>query len=178
MNLKHDFELFAAYNQRMNIQIYQAAQQLSATEVQRDRGAFFGSIVGTLNHICVADILWLQRFATHPSCISVLRAVADLPRPTGLDQILFEDLGHLSERRIWLDQQIINWISELNDKDLVSALSYSNSKGIAANKRFSSLICHFFNHQTHHRGQVSTLLSQAGVDIGVTDLLVQIPEEI
>ncbi|MFL1464608.1 DinB family protein [Marinobacter sp. HN1S83] len=177
MSLKNHFELLAAYNQWMNSKVYEAAGQLSATDLAKDRGAFFGSILGTLNHILVGDILWLKRFATHPSCLHSLREVADLQNPTSLDQILFDDLGRLSDQRIWLDRQIINWIAELSEGDLDFVLSYHDIKGIPARKRYSSLVLHFFNHQTHHRGQVSTLLSQAGVDIGVTDLLAQIPEE-
>lgn len=177
MSLKNHFELLAAYNQWMNSKVYEAAGQLSATDLAKDRGAFFGSILGTLNHILVGDTLWLKRFATHPSCLNSLREVADLQNPTSLDQILFDDLGRLSERRIWLDRQITKWIAELSEGDLDFVLSYHDIKGIPARKRYSSLALHFFNHQTHHRGQVSTLLSQAGVDIGVTDLLAQIPEE-
>ncbi|AYF32789.1 damage-inducible protein DinB [Vreelandella alkaliphila] len=177
MSLKDHFAMLASYNQWMNSKVYEAAGQLSATDLAKDRGAFFGSILGTLNHILVADTIWLKRFATHPSCMTSLREVADLPKPTTLDQIVFEDFGRLSEHRSWLDQRIIDWVAELSDGDLDVVLSYRNSKGIPANKRYSSLVLHFFNHQTHHRGQVSTLLSQAGVDIGVTDLMVQIPEE-
>lgn len=175
--MKDHFELLATYNQWMNSKVYEAAGRLSAADLAEDRGAFFGSILGTLNHILVGDILWLKRFATHPSCRNSLRDVVDLPSPTSLDQMLFHDLGSLSEQRIWLDQAIIDWIAELPSGDLDFVLSYRNRKGVAASKRYSSLIFHFFNHQTHHRGQVSTLLSQAGVDIGVTDLLAQIPEE-
>ncbi len=47
----------------------------------------------------------------------------------------------------------------------------------AAARNFFSLVMHFFNHQAHHRGQVTTLLSQTGIDIGVTDLLALIPDE-
>ncbi|MFL1456601.1 DinB family protein [Marinobacter sp. GN3S48] len=177
MSQKNHFELLAAYNQWMNSKVYEAAGQLSATDLAKDRGAFFGSILGTLNHILVGDTLWLKRFATHPSCLNSLREVADLQNPTSLNQILFDDLGRLSDQRIWLDRQIINWIAELSEGDLDFVLSYHDIKGIPARKRYSSLVLHFFNHQTHHRGQVSTLLSQAGVDIGVTDLLAQIPEE-
>lgn len=169
--------MLASYNQRMNKQVYQAASQLSAADLAKDRGAFFGSILGTLNHILVGDIIWLKRFAGHPSCLGSLREVSDLQSPASLGQILFEDLGFLSERRFWLDRQIINWVAGLSDEDLDLVLRYHNSKGISANKRFSSLVLHFFNHQTHHRGQVSTLLSQSGVEIGVTDLLAQIPDE-
>src|SRR5690554_4563496 len=177
MSLKQHFELLATYNQWMNSKIYEAAGQLSELELAEDRGAFFGSILGTLNHILVGDTVWLKRFATHPSCASSLQKVANLPDPTSLSQIVFDDMGRLSEHRAWLDQQIINWIAELTESDLDFVLSYHNTKGAPANKRYSSLILHFFNHQTHHRGQVSTLLSQAGVDIGVTDLLALIPED-
>jgi uncharacterized damage-inducible protein DinB len=177
MSLKHHFELLATYNQWINSKVYEAASRLSEQELARDRGAFFGSILGTLNHLVVADTIWLKRFATHPSCLASLREVADLPSPTSLDQIPFKDLASLSDHRFWLDQKIINWIAELSDGDLDFVLSYSNTKGVPANKRYSSLVLHFFNHQTHHRGQISTLLSQAGEDVGVTDLLALIPEE-
>lgn len=177
MSLINHLESLATYNQWMNSKVYEAAGQLSATDLLKDRGAFFGSILGTLNHLLVADTIWLKRFATHPSCLTSLRAVADLQNPTSLDQMLFDDLDSLSEQRYWLDRLIIDWIAQLSEGDLELVLSYHDTKGTAANKRYSSLMLHFFNHQTHHRGQVSTLLLQAGVDIGVTDLLAQIPDE-
>lgn len=177
MSLKDHFELLSIYNQWMNSKIYESASLLSAADLSKDREAFFGSILGTLNHILVGDTIWLKRFATHPSCLSTLQDIANLPNSTSLSQIVFDDIGSLSEHRAWLDQQIINWIAELTQADLDLVLSYRNTKGVPANKRYSSLILHFFNHQTHHRGQVSALLSQAGVDVGVTDLLALIPEE-
>ncbi|WP_404419479.1 DinB family protein [Marinospirillum sp.] len=177
MSLKNHFELLAAYNQWMNSKVYETASHLTAADLAKDRGAFFGSILGTLNHILVADTIWLQRFASHPPCRNSLVEVADLPTPTSLNQLVFDDFDGLAEHRTWLDRKIINWVAELSDNDLDSVLSYKNSKGISSSKRYSNLILHFFNHQTHHRGQVSTLLSQAGEDIGVTDLLAQIPQE-
>ena len=177
MSLKDHFELLSLYNQWMNTKIYEAAGQLSVTELTKGRGAFFGSILGTLNHIIVGDTIWLKRFATHPSCLDLLQEVAGLENPASLDQVAFNDFCSLSEHRIWLDSKIINWLAELSETDLDFILSYHDTKGIPANKRYSSLILHFFNHQTHHRGQVSTLLSQAGLNVGVTDLLDQIPEE-
>ena len=177
MTLKHNFELLAAYNQWMNSKVYEAASQLSEADLTKDRGAFFGSILGTLNHILVGDTVWLKRFATHPSCVGSLQEIANLPDPTSLSQIMFDDIGSLSEHRAWLDRQIISWIAELAESDLDVVLSYHNTKGIPANKRYSSLVLHFFNHQTHHRGQITALLSQAGADVGVTDLLALIPEE-
>lgn len=177
MSLKEHFQLLAAYNQWMNAKVYEAAGRLSVSELAKDRGAFFSSILGTLNHIVVADTVWLKRFVTHPSSVNSFQAIADLENPTSLDQIVFDDLGRLKEHRIWLDHQIVDWVSLLSEGDLDFVLSYGNMKGVPAKRRYSSLILHFFNHQTHHRGQVSTLLSQAGVDIGVTDLLERIPNE-
>ncbi|QIL91074.1 damage-inducible protein DinB [Microbulbifer sp. SH-1] len=177
MSLKNHFQMMADYNQSMNSQIYGAAGHLSAEELAEDRQAYFGSILGTLNHILVGDTIWLKRFATHPSSRTSLREISVLPNPDSLDQILFNDFAALTEHRVWLDSQIIHWIDTLTEADLDSVLSYRSTKGVPANKRFSSVILHFFNHQTHHRGQVSTLLSQAGRDVGVTDLLIRIPEE-
>ncbi|WP_253272901.1 DinB family protein [Halomonas sp. PR-M31] len=84
----------------MNSKVYEAAGQLSAAGLVKDRGAFFGSVLGTLNHILVGDTIWLKRFATHPSCLVSLREVANLQNPTGLDQMVFKDLGGLSEHRL------------------------------------------------------------------------------
>lgn len=89
MSLKYHFELLAAYNERMNAKIYEAAGRLSAEELGSDRGAFFGLILGTLNHILVGDIIWLKRFTTLACCRSALSDVVKLPDPQGLDQLLF-----------------------------------------------------------------------------------------
>nr|WP_136067600.1 DinB family protein [Halomonas sp. EAR18] len=177
MSPKEHFELLAVYNRWMNSKIYAAAGRLGVTELARDRGAFFGSILGTLNHLLVADTIWLKRFATHPSGFASLREVVKLPDPVSLDQLLFEDFTALSERRAWLDIQIVDWVGKLSGDDLNVLFEYRNTRGVPYCRRFSSLVLHFFNHQTHHRGQVSTLLSQAGEDVGVTDLLALIPEE-
>jgi uncharacterized damage-inducible protein DinB len=178
MTLQQHFEQLATYNQWMNTNLYDAAGKLSASELAEERGAFFGSIFGTLNHIAVADTIWLKRFATHASSsVRTLEVMVALPTPERLDQILFDDLKGLKAHRQWLDTVIINWVSALTDDDLSTTLSYHNIKGVASKRRYSSLIVHFFNHQTHHRGQASTLFSQAGVDIGVTDLLNLIPDE-
>lgn len=177
MKLQQHFKLMATYNEWINTQVYDTAGRLSTAEVAADRGAYFGSIFGTLNHIVVADTLWLKRFATHPSSTATLAVMVALPTPVRLDQVMFDDLEGLKTHRQWLDSVIINWIEALTDDDLDTVLSYHNSKGVPSTRRFSSLILHLFNHQTHHRGQASTLLSQAGLDIGVTDLLALIPDE-
>ncbi len=173
--LIHEVCLMADYNQWMNTKIYQACGQLSPTELALDRGAFFRSILGTLNHLVVADIIWLKRFATHPHQPQALNPIHDVQPPQSLDQILFANFVDLESERIKLDQIIQAWAQELTAADLEHILDYHTTKGIPHHKRMGDLILHFFNHQTHHRGQLSTLLSQAEQTLDVTDLLVLIP---
>jgi uncharacterized damage-inducible protein DinB len=169
--------LMASYNQWMNARLYQAAGRLSAQELAADRGAFFKSVLGTLNHIVVGDTVWLQRFATHPARYAALEPVRQLAAPASLDQILFADFAALSAHRGMLDEVIRRWAAEVKEEHLGHLLEYRNLQRIPGRRRFGSLVMHFFNHQTHHRGQAGTLLHQAGHDVGVTDLLTLIPNE-
>lgn len=167
--------LMAHYNRWMNERMYEAAASLDAAALSADRGAFFGSILGTLNHIAVADTLWLHRFARHEAGFTTLGALAGIPRPTSLTQPLAPDLAGLRAYRQPLDALIERWVAELTPEHLAGSISYSNMAGVSSARNFGALLQHFFNHQTHHRGQASTLLFQAGVDVGVTDLLALIP---
>jgi len=175
MALKTNFELMADYNQWMNNNIYSAAARLSPSDLTEDRGAFFGSVMGTLNHILVGDTIWLKRFSSHPSGLESLGCLRDIQSPKSLNVILHKDFTELEKSRKWLDDVILEFAAELSDAVLATKLSYKNTKGDSFEKSFAALIQHFFNHQTHHRGQISTLLNQSGVDVGVTDLLVRIP---
>ncbi|MDF0604179.1 DinB family protein [Neisseriaceae bacterium TC5R-5] len=162
----------AEYNQWMNDKIYQAAAKLTPAQLAAPRQDFFGSIVATLNHLLVADLIWLTRFQQHPAHFPALAILDQLPTPQALDQILYPDLAKLTVLRQQLDQCITQLVGEIQSADLQQTLSYRTMRGISASKPFTSVLAHFFNHQTHHRGQLSTLLFQAGLDIGVTDLLV------
>jgi uncharacterized damage-inducible protein DinB len=166
--------LMAAYNAAMNSKVYAAAQQLPASLLSADKKAFFGSILGTLNHVVNGDIIWLKRFAGHPADYPQLDAIRALPSPASLDAIRTDDIDKLWEFRRSLDQIIVDWAAAVSEGDLDHTLHYENSRG-AFDKDFFGLLMHFFNHQTHHRGQASTLLSQEGIDIGVTDLLFWLP---
>lgn len=170
--------LLASYNRWMNEKVYGAASRLPHEELARDRGAFFRSILGTLNHIVVGDTLWLQRFAAHSRGYNQLAPVLDLATPLSLDTILFDQLPDLAARRAEIDNLIVAWVPDIVDGDLDRPLRYANTKGQQQSRNFHGLVTHFFNHQTHHRGQVTTLLTQTGVDVGVTDLLALVPEQI
>lgn len=170
------FVLLAQYNEWMNEKLYAAAAKLPPDAWLVERGAFFGSIAGTLNHIMAGDTIWLRRFAQHPSRFAVLQPLLAWPVPVSLGAVHSLELPTLLARRKQLDAIIAQFAQALSDEDLDQVLDYKSMKGIAAHKRFGSLLLHFFNHQTHHRGQASTLLSQMGVDIGVTDLLMLVPD--
>lgn len=177
MTLLNHLRLMAQYNQWMNQSLYAAAAKLSEAQLQEDKQAFFRSILGTLNHILVADIIWLKRFAKHPANHLSLELVRLIESPTTLDQILYDSFAELQQQRQKLDETIIKWCDELTESDISYPLPYTRMNGEANIKVLESLMIHFFNHQTHHRGQLTTLLSQAGVDVGVTDLLMLIPEQ-
>jgi uncharacterized damage-inducible protein DinB len=166
--------LMASYNATMNHSLYTAARMLPAQALSADRKAFFGSILGTLNHLVNGDTIWLKRFAAQ-AAYPQLDPVRALAQPATLGDMQFHDIDSLWQRRRWLDEIIVSWTGSLTEGDLDRPLHYVNSRG-AANKDFYSVLMHFFNHQTHHRGQVSTLLSQENIDIGVTDLLMLIPD--
>lgn len=168
--------LLARYNEWMNNKLYEAAASLPAEELATDRGAFFGSLLATLNHIAVADTIWLKRIGYHPRFAAALEPVAALPAPGALDQPLFDSLPALRERRAWLDRLILDWTAGLDEAGLDAVITYRRLNGEANNRQLGLLLLHFFNHQTHHRGQATTLLSQAGVDVGATDLLLLVPD--
>ncbi|MFO1320538.1 MAG: DinB family protein [Burkholderiales bacterium] len=172
--LEH-LRLMSRYNQWMNGRLYEAAGTLTHEQLVADRGAFFESIFGTLNHLVAGDTLWLKRFATHPAGFPLLDPVRALPKPASLDEWQAADFAHLAERRRVLDGVIEAWVGALAEADIDHAFEYANTKGVVFRRNFFAVLMHFFNHQTHHRGQATTLLTQAGVDVGVTDLLAVIP---
>jgi len=175
MNRLEHLNLMATYNQWMNEKVYTSVRQLPKDVVHREAGAFFGSIFGTLNHIAVGDTLWLKRFAQHLGSLASLHAMQGIIAPQRLDTQLFPDLEGLAQYRDTLDHTIIGFMAELQDQHLDEPFAYVSTKGMAARQDLFGVLMHFFNHQTHHRGQVTTLLAQQGLDVGATDLLLLVP---
>jgi uncharacterized damage-inducible protein DinB len=168
----HDHYAFMGrYNRWFNVRLYDAAARLDDAQRKRDLGAFFGSIHGTLNHLLLADRIWLGRFARQGSFPMLADELIALPPVTGLDMQLHEDFGALRADRERLDAAIEAFAAALPAAFLDSPLHYTTTKGVARCLPMWQALSHFFNHQTHHRGQVTTLLMQSGIDPGVTDLL-------
>lgn len=176
MSLKADFELMARYNQWMNGRLYAQAANLDEAELRADRGAFFGSILATLAHILAADAHWMRRFAVAMPWLASLDDVRAMPLPELVRGIVFPDFARLRADREALDAAIVAFAGEASDDLYERPLSYTNSAGESHTRAAGLVLRHVFNHQTHHRGQVTTLFSQLGIDIGVTDLSALIPE--
>ncbi|BFM10498.1 DinB family protein [Simiduia litorea] len=177
MNGTSHFRLLSTYNSRLNSQVFKAAFTLSEEALSQDRGAFFTSINGTLNHILVADIIWFSRFVAHSDTYHSLARLSGLTRPSALNEVMYANTRELYSARTTVDNIIEHWVNnELEESDLQRSLVYKNTKGVESKRNFGELLSHVFNHQTHHRGQASTLLFQCGVDIGVTDYLIDIPQ--
>jgi uncharacterized damage-inducible protein DinB len=162
----------ARYNRWMNENIYNAAASLDDEARKRDVGAFFKSIHGTLNHILVADRIWLGRFtgATFPA--------TDLG-PGGisaLDQELYSDFEELRRERARTDDELTAWVAELTTERLAQPVVFIR-RGVRQEVPLWWTVAHVFNHHAHHRGQVTTLLMQQGRDPGVTDLYAMLVAE-
>ena len=170
MSEKSQLILMAKYNRLMNQRLLEAASQLSPDSLTEDKGAFFKSVITSLNHILIGDLLWLTRFANHPTAYTSLKPLFDRKQPTSLDEILYTDLSNFSTERVKIDSIIIEWCNEIIVGDLDKPLRHKNIQGIEFNKRLGDLVLHLFLHQIHHRGQITTLLSQENIDFGETDL--------
>ena len=174
---RQNYAWLARYNAWFNERLYDACERLPLQERTRDCGAFFGSIHRTLNHLLWADRLWLRRFADQPVPFPALQpSLLALPAGAVHETVLHEDWSELRQARRQLDGAIERWIREMPTEFPLSTMRYSNTKGIAREHPAWKALTHFFNHQAHHRGQVTTLLMQAGVDPGLTDLIAM-PEE-
>lgn len=170
-----NYRFLAGYNSWFNRRLFDACEQLSDAQRRLDRGAFFGSITGSLNHLLWADRMWLGRFAAQGTAAAALTPeVLALPAGAAFETILHDDWSQLRQAREALDAAIEAWTRDMPDDFPGSVMRYANTKGVQRGHPAWQALTHFFNHQAHHRGQVTTLLSQAGVDVGVTDLIARV----
>jgi uncharacterized damage-inducible protein DinB len=156
-------QLMARYNRWQNQSLYAAAATLSDAERRADCGAFFGSVHATLNHLLWADQTWMHRFAGTP------RPSAKSPKESVQVLLPWDDLKREREA---FDETILDWTNQLDDDRLGSDLTwFSGSIGREVSRPLWRLVAHFFNHQTHHRGQVHAMLTRLGAKPAATDLM-------
>jgi uncharacterized damage-inducible protein DinB len=158
--------LMAAYNSEMNRRLYAAAGRLTDAERRVDRGAFWGSVQGTLSHLVWGDTVWMSRFAGWPKA----------PVSQAGSARMIEDWGELSATRELYDADIERWAASVDADWLAGDFTWFSG---AAEQQFTrpraGRIVHFFNHQTHHRGQVHAMLTAAGERTGDTDIFLVVP---
>lgn len=145
------YHMFAAYNAWANTLLYDAAATLTPQALNEDRGAYFGSLFATLSHILVADRIWMHRFA------------GEGPSHKSLNEQPYSTLPQLTEARKAEDARIINWVSSLSPEMLDQPFTYTpitNPSQIT--HKLGPALSHFFNHQTHHRGQAHMTLTALG----------------
>ncbi|MFN3482100.1 MAG: DinB family protein [Rhabdaerophilum calidifontis] len=151
----------ARYNAWQNRSLYDAADTLDEAARRLDRGAFFRSIHGTFNHLLWGDAIWMHRFAGTPKPAG---GIAESAGRIG-------DWAALKAERAALDRAILAWAEGLDAEWLAGDLTwFSGAAGRTVTKPCNLLVAHFFNHQTHHRGQVYAMLTAAGAKPGDTDL--------
>jgi uncharacterized damage-inducible protein DinB len=157
--LKDHFDQLAVYNRWANRRLYDDAASLPDEVRKRTAGLFFGSVHGTLNHLLVADYIWMRRFT------------GEGPQPERLNQILYQDFGELRAARELEDERIVGFVTSLEGYDRV--IEYQNSTGKTFRQALGPALAHFFNHHAHHRGQVHAGLTIAGIrEPAPLDLLV------
>lgn len=151
--------LMARYAQWMNARLHDMLATLPDEARRRDRGAFFGSIHETCNHLLWGDRIWLARFT------GATFSAGNYGRG------MLDDFGEIVRERALADEAIVHWAKALDPNWLDGMLTYTSAMdGRARTLPRAKAVVHFFNHGTHHRGQLTTLMKQAGLNPGVTDL--------
>ena len=153
------FRYLARYNRWANARLYDACGQLDDGAYRQSRPTFFGSIHLTLNHILVADLIWLGRITVKPSGLS------------RLNEELYGNFTALCSARETEDRRIVELCDKITTKDLETDLRYATTSGAPQQTPLLIVWTHFFNHQTHHRGQVHDMLSQTEVAPPPLDLI-------
>jgi uncharacterized damage-inducible protein DinB len=148
MPARSRYTMFAAYNAWANARLYAAAATLGDADYRADRGAFFKSVHGTLNHILVGDRIWMSRFTGTGEA------------PARLNVVLYEDFAELRDARRKEDERISAYVAGLSDNALAGRFRYTPiTNPRTFEQPLAPALDHFFNHQTHHRGQAHCLLT-------------------
>ena len=168
MQWSEHYQRYARYNRWITRNLLDASETLPQATITQPCGLFFGSLSGSWNHLLVTDLIWLRRLS---GIFPILDELRHLPQPQSLDQIVYPTLAALRPVREQIDDLLIRWCDLLRADDANDVIEYTNSRGEEVSKPLSLILQHLFNHQTHHRGQITAELSRHNVDYGITDLL-------
>ena len=164
------------YNERLNNQLIDCCATLSSETLNKDTNSFFSSVISYWNHILFGDLILLNRLAETELTNLKTKTLSNFPTPKTTKDIYQSEFSKFIPLRQQLDQLIIVFCTNLTEDECKKVFSYRTTEGQLVNKVVSDVIQHIFNHQTHHRGQLTCVLSQLGVDYGCTDLPIIVPE--
>ncbi|MDU6378338.1 MAG: DinB family protein, partial [Bradyrhizobium sp.] len=166
----------AIHNQRINDRLLNLSIELSEVDLLADRGAFFGSIFNHWNHLMFGDLMLLRRIRDGSPGSDVLDELATFPTPKTPRDVYYHDMVTLAHNRRRLDSLLVKWAMSVPGPTLGQKLRYTSTEGDPIVIARGKLALHLFMHQLHHRGQLTTLLSQLGIDYGSTDMPLIVPE--
>ncbi|RXJ72223.1 damage-inducible protein DinB [Veronia nyctiphanis] len=176
MDISANFRMLAVYNQRMNKQLLEVCQQLTNEQLQQNTNAFFPSVMAHWNHILFGDLIMLQRLIAGRLVDVEPSIIERLPIAKAVDDQFVADLKELSILRPLVDSIYVDITRSLKVTDCNNLVRYTTTEGKKIERNLAEFLQHIFNHQTHHRGQLTCVLSQLGMDFGCTDLPIIVPE--
>lgn len=162
--------MMAIYNQRINLQLLDRCLALSSEMLEKETGSFFSNILSYWNHILFGDLILLGRLAANNIAQLHPTDLANFPTPKSTQDIYLRQLVELAVLRKQVDELIIKFCDNLTEEDCGKFITYTTTEGQSMTKAVADITQHIFNHQTHHRGQLTCILSQFGVDYGCMDL--------
>jgi uncharacterized damage-inducible protein DinB len=172
MDYEHrHFAYLARYNRAANEALIGHLSALAAAEISKPRGSFFGSIQGLLDHIITCDINWLRRFRILFPNDEALNRPRLSPPGHVWTKFAFPDFSEFRRERAVVDAILVDWVAAADMSRFGDALVYSDSEGKPKRYYFCDALDHVFNHQTHHRGQISQILDELGVEHDWSNLI-------
>ena len=176
MSLAKNFVMLAHYNQRINKQLLDVCSKLPNSKLHQQTHSFFPNIISYWNHILFGDLILLNRVAKISTTSLSTSSLVAFPTPVAPTDIYSHELTEFAEIRSELDKLLIDYCNSLTEQEVSSILSYKTTEGDDVTKPLSDVMQHLFNHQTHHRGQLTCILSQLGQNYGCMDLPVVVVE--
>jgi uncharacterized damage-inducible protein DinB len=176
MDLSSNFRMLALYNQRMNKQLLAVCEQLSSEQLNKETNSFFPTIMAYWNHILFGDLIMLTRLINNGLVNVDLLVLSKLPVASSANDTFASNLKDLRLLRSTVDEIYVTITQSFTSEICSKVVRYITTEGDVLEKTVGEFCQHIFNHQTHHRGQLTCILSQFGLDFGCTDLPAIVPE--
>ena len=169
--MKDALMLFAEYNRKVNEEMLLILKTVTPERLLETGNYYYSSVMGLLNHIMLGDIIWLRRFADNFAPVSYFNEKLKGYQFTALNIILFDTVEALLKHREKLDGYLTELVHALTEEDLARTVNYNDFHGVPQQKHAYAMLLHVFNHQTHHRGEITLLLDEMGVDNDYSNLV-------